>query len=123
MSEETATRTVEQIVEDVRAGNPLSSDDINLLIGVLARMDESLRVQNTVFSVFAESVSEMAHSLTASLLQRVGRNDTKTKRSAQKICDNHLEMLYQMVNELANNLFGLAPKPEQNSAPEPTNEA
>jgi hypothetical protein len=122
VSEETA-RTVKEIIDDAQAGKQLSVDDVNLLLGVMARMDESLRVQNTIFKVFADSVAEMAHSLTASVLSRAGRTDTKIKRSVQKICDEHINALYGVVNELANNLFGLAPKPEDMEAPRPDNAA
>lgn len=111
MSEETE-RSVQDILTAINEGADVSNADARVLADIIDQLDLAFRVQSTINNVLTQTIPEMAASLTASVLARAGRTDTKIKRSVTKICDEHVVALLNMVTSLAGNLLSFAAKGE-----------
>ena len=109
---------IQDILEAINRGEDITNEDARVLASTLDTLDFAFRVQSTVNKVLTETIPEMASSLTATVLSRAGRTETKVKRAVTKICDDHVYALLDMVGTLANNLVALAEKPEETPAEE-----
>jgi uncharacterized membrane protein len=114
---------LDRIFAAVKEGGDLSNADARALLEVIDSLDFAFRVQNTVNTVMAQTIPEMAASLAGSVLSRAGRTETKIQRAVAKICDEHVNALMGMITALASNLITAATEGQDQPAEETTNEA
>jgi uncharacterized membrane protein len=114
---------LDRIFSAVKEGGDLSNADARALLEVIDSLDFAFRVQNTVNTVMAQTIPEMAASLAGSVLSRAGRTETKIQRAVAKICDEHVNALMGMITALASNLIAAATEGQDQATEETTNEA
>lgn len=111
-------RTVEEILTAINEGAEVSNADARVLADAIDQLDLEFRIQSTVNDVLVQTIPDMASSLAASVLSRAGRTDMKIRRSVQKICDEHVVALLNMVTVLAGNLLSFAEQEGDAAAPD-----
>jgi hypothetical protein len=85
-----------QILGVIKDGEGISNEDALFFVGLIGSLDNNLRIANDIVESLGESIPDMVKSLAFSVLARVGRTDTKVKRSVLKTCEEHIDTLWTM---------------------------
>jgi len=89
-------REIQKAVED---GTPLTSEQINMLVATVGRLDGTMFVFQNSLQLMAESMAAAVPQLAHKVMQRCGRTDKKTSKSVAQMAADTVVSIEEAIQQ------------------------
>lgn len=85
------------ITEKLVGKEPLTNEEGMDLLRIIAGLNANNSLTNEIMLNIQDNVPKLLGSVADAVMRRVGRTDQKLRKSVGKICDNQLEIFWDMI--------------------------
>ena len=76
---------------------PLTNEEGMDLLRVIAGLNANSAVTDEIMFNMQDNIPKLLHTVSDTILRRVGRTDQKIRKSVSKICDSNLQIFWDMI--------------------------